>query len=165
MTVLNEKLNKELNKEQHKELNEPQHEELRGLLDAQHQTLVQLRQLISEEKSALSKQDADKLLALSKDKTQCLFNLKITDEKLANHPHHTLLSTNPALMDKVAQARIILAECKDINSQNASLIELNIASLNRFAQALQASRNASSLTYNDKGKTSTISTLGNDFSA
>ncbi|WP_137226456.1 flagella synthesis protein FlgN [Shewanella sp. MEBiC00475] len=153
MTVLNEKPNGQL------------HDELRGLLDTQNKTLVQLRQLISEEKSALSKQDADKLLALSKDKTQCLFNMKITDEKLANHPQHNLLTTDAELAQQVAQAKAILAECKDINSQNASLIELNIASLNRFAQALQASRNASSLTYNGKGKTSTISTLGNDFSA
>ncbi|WP_350431345.1 flagellar protein FlgN [Shewanella sp. H8] len=157
MTVLNEQLNEQPNG--------LLHDELRELLDSQNKTLVQLRQLISEEKSALSKQDADKLLALSKDKTQCLFNMKTTDEKLANHPQHTLLSTDPELIAKVAQARTILAECKDINSQNASLIELNIASLNRFAQALQASRNASSLTYNGKGKTSTISTLGNDFSA
>ncbi|HAY96065.1 MAG TPA: flagellar protein FlgN, partial [Shewanella sp.] len=52
-----------------------------------------------------------------------------------------------------------------LNEQNASLIEMNLASLNRFAQALQASRNASSLTYNDKGKTSTISSLGNDLKA
>lgn len=149
--------------------NEPQNKqlltELHTLLDTQNQTLVQLKQLISAEKAALEKQDADQLLALSKDKTQCLFNMKTTDEKLANHPHHTLITTDVELAQKVAQAKSILAECKDINSQNASLIELNIASLNRFAQALQASRNASSLTYNDKGKTSTISTLGNDFSA
>ncbi|QDE31956.1 flagella synthesis protein FlgN [Shewanella polaris] len=157
MTVLNEKPNEQSN--------ELLHDELRGLLDTQNKTLVQLRQLIFEEKSALSKQDADKLLALSQDKTQCLFNMKITDEKLANHPQHNLLTTDAELAQKVAQAKAILAECKDINSQNSSLIELNIASLNRFAQALQASRNASSLTYNGKGKTSTISTLGNDFSA
>ncbi|KVW99934.1 flagellar protein FlgN [Shewanella frigidimarina] len=155
----------ELNHQTHQQASEEQLKELRLLLDSQNQTLVQLKSLIVEEKASLSKQDADKLLALSKDKTQCLFNMKTTDEKLANHPHHNLLTTNVDLAQQVAQARAILAECKDINSQNASLIELNIASLNRFAQALQASRNASSLTYNDKGKTSTISTLGNDFSA
>ena len=55
--------------------------------------------------------------------------------------------------------------CQQLNNENASLIELNIASLNRFAQALQVSRNASSLTYDDKGKTSTISSLGNDLKA
>ncbi|MGX9461054.1 flagella synthesis protein FlgN [Shewanella sp. A14] len=139
-------------------------QQLSELLDSQNKTLSQLKQLIDAETLALTKQDADKLLALSKDKTQCLFAMKTTDEKLANHPQHILLTTDPELVEKVTQAKTVLAQCKDINSQNSSLIELNIASMNRFAQALQASRNASSLTYNEKGKTSTISTLGNDFS-
>jgi len=65
----------------------------------------------------------------------------------------------------MAVVKEALAECKDLNAQNASLIEMNLASLNRFAQALQASRNATTLTYNDKGKTSTISSLGNDLKA
>jgi flagella synthesis protein FlgN len=155
----------ELNKQLNEQLSAQPREQLSGLLDTQYQTLTQLKLLIIEEKSALTKQDADKLLALSKDKTLCLITMKATDEKLAQHPQHTLLSSEPELVEKVTQARSILAECKDINNQNASLIELNLASLNRFAQALQASRNASSLTYNDKGKTSTISTLGNDFTA
>ena len=76
-----------------------------------------------------------------------------------------MLTTEPELVEKVSAAKAILADCKNINQQNASLIELNLATLNRFSQALQASRNSSSLTYNDKGKTSTISTLGNDFKA
>ena len=135
------------------------------LLDAQLAILTSLKLLISEEKTALSKQDADKLLALAKDKMQYLNNIQANDKKLANHPQHDQLKADPELSQKVNQAKLILAECKDINNQNASLIELNLASLNRFAQALQISRNASSLTYNDKGKTSTISTLGNDFKA
>lgn len=65
----------------------------------------------------------------------------------------------------MAEVKLALVECKELNEQNASLIDMNLASLNRFAQALQASRNATSLTYNDKGKTSTISSLGNDLKA
>lgn len=139
--------------------------DLTVLLDAQHQTLTQLKQLISDEKSALLKQDADKLLQLAKEKMQRMSLLKVTDEKLAAHPEHDKLTTQPELAEKVASAKAILAECKDINAQNANLIEHNIATINRLSQALQASRNATSLTYNDKGKTSTISTLGNDFTA
>ncbi|MDD8058636.1 MULTISPECIES: flagella synthesis protein FlgN [Shewanella] len=139
--------------------------DLTVLLDAQHQTLTQLKQLISDEKNALLKQDADKLLQLAKDKMQRMSLLKVTDEKLAAHPEHDKLTSQPELAEKVASAKAILAECKDINAQNANLIEHNIATINRLSQALQVSRNASSLTYNDKGKTSTISTLGNDFTA
>lgn len=135
------------------------------LLDAQHQTLTLLKQLITEEKDALLKQDADKLLALAKDKLQRMSLLKATDEKLAAHPKAEQLTSVPELAQKVESAKAILAECKHINTQNSSLIEHNIATINRLAQALQVSRNATSLTYNDKGKTSTISSLGNDFTA
>lgn len=135
------------------------------LLDAQHQTLTQLKQLITEEKEALLKQDADKLLTLAKDKMQRMSLLKATDEKLAAHPEQDKLTSLPEFVQKVEAAKVLLAECKHINTQNSSLIEHNIATINRLAQALQISRNATSLTYNDKGKTSTISTLGNDFTA
>ena len=135
------------------------------LLDAQHQTLTLLKQLIIEEKDALLKQDADKLLALAKDKMQRMSLLKATDEKLAAHPEAEKLASIPELAQKVESAKAILADCKHINTQNSSLIEHNIATINRLAQALQVSRNATSLTYNDKGKTSTISSLGNDFTA
>ncbi|MCT7941657.1 flagella synthesis protein FlgN [Shewanella holmiensis] len=138
---------------------------LSTLLSHQHGILTSLKSLISAEKQALQAQDADKLLKLAQEKQQCLIALKTNDESLANHPEHSLLTTDPELVEKVSAAKAILAVCKDINQQNASLIELNIATLNRFSQALQASRNSSSLTYNDKGKTSTISTLGNDFKA
>ncbi|GGP81545.1 flagella synthesis protein FlgN [Shewanella ulleungensis] len=139
--------------------------DLTVLLDAQHQTLTLLKQLIIEEKDALLKQDADKLLALAKDKMQRMSLLKATDEKLAAHPEAEKLASIPELAQKVESAKAILADCKHINTQNSSLIEHNIATINRLAQALQVSRNATSLTYNDKGKTSTISSLGNDFTA
>ncbi|MDO6618578.1 flagella synthesis protein FlgN [Pseudomonadota bacterium] len=139
--------------------------ELLQLLSFQHDTLSSLKLLVSEEKLALTERDADKLLSLAKDKVDCLNNLKLNDEKLASHPEKALLNAEPELIVKVEEAKAILDECKAINSQNASLIELNIASLNRFSQALQMSRNASSLTYNDKGRTSTISSLGQNLKA
>ncbi|MCL1141715.1 flagella synthesis protein FlgN [Shewanella gaetbuli] len=139
--------------------------EIATLLTQQHAVLSSLKTLISAEKQALQQQDADQLLKLSQQKQQYLDTLKSHDDALANHPDSHLLSSDSQLSEKVEQAKAILEECKSLNQQNASLIELNIASMNRFAQALQATRNVSSMTYNDKGKTSTISTLGNDFKA
>lgn len=139
--------------------------ELSTLLSHQQGILTSLKSLISAEKQALQDQNADNLLKLAQEKQQCLIALQTNDQSMANHPEHTRLTSDPELIEKVTLSKSLLAECKDINQQNSSLIELNIASLNRFSQALQASRNASSLTYNDKGKTSTISTLGNDFKA
>lgn len=135
------------------------------ILDQQHTVLIRLKDIIFQEKSALVNQNADLLLALASEKSHCLATLKNNDQTLANHPDKPQLSSVPALKEKIEVAKQILAECQALNSENASLIELNIASLNRFAQALQMSRNASSLTYTDKGKTSTIATLGNDLKA
>ncbi|WP_144210004.1 flagella synthesis protein FlgN [Shewanella donghaensis] len=139
--------------------------ELLQLLSFQHDTLSSLKSLVSEEKKALTERDADTLLSLARDKVTCLNTLKNNDEQLASHPDKALLNTNAELKVKVDEAKVILEQCKSINNENASLIELNIASLNRFSQALQMSRNSSSLTYNDKGRTSTISSLGQNLKA
>lgn len=139
--------------------------EIAKLVDLQHAHLAVLKQIILKEKGALVDQNADLLLSLANEKSQCLKELKTNDDILANHSDKSLLTQQVELMHKMAEIKDALTECKELNEQNASLIEMNLASLNRFAQALQASRNASSLTYNDKGKTSTISSLGNDLKA
>ncbi|MCU8001534.1 MULTISPECIES: flagella synthesis protein FlgN [unclassified Shewanella] len=139
--------------------------EIAKLVDLQHAHLAVLKQIILKEKGALVDQNADLLLSLANEKSQCLKELKTNDDILANHSDKSLLTQQVELVHKMADIKDALTECKELNEQNASLIEMNLASLNRFAQALQASRNASSLTYNDKGKTSTISSLGNDLKA
>lgn len=139
--------------------------EIAKLVDLQHAHLAVLKQIILKEKGALVDQNADLLLALANEKSQCLKELKTNDDILANHTDKSQLTQQTELVHKMAVVKDALTECKELNDQNASLIEMNLASLNRFAQALQASRNASSLTYNDKGKTSTISSLGNDLKA
>lgn len=139
--------------------------EIAKLVDLQHAHLAVLKQIILKEKGALVDQNADLLLSLANEKSQCLKELKTNDDILANHTDKSQLAQQTELVHKMAVVKDALTECKELNDQNASLIEMNLASLNRFAQALQASRNASSLTYNDKGKTSTISSLGNDLKA
>ena len=139
--------------------------EIAKLVDLQHAHLAVLKQIILKEKGALVDQNADLLLSLANEKSQCLKELKTNDDILANHTDKSQLTQQSEFVHKMAVVKDALTECKELNDQNASLIEMNLASLNRFAQALQASRNASSLTYNDKGKTSTISSLGNDLKA
>ncbi|WP_394128821.1 flagella synthesis protein FlgN [Shewanella maritima] len=139
--------------------------ELQQMLSSQHATLASLRQIISAEKQALIDQDADKLLDIAAQKQTHLSQLETQDKALAQHPEHTLLASEASLVEQVQKAKKLLQECKELNQQNANLIELSMASINRFTQALQASRNSSSMTYDDKGKTSTISTLGSDFKA
>ncbi|BDA59851.1 flagellar protein FlgN [Shewanella xiamenensis] len=139
--------------------------EIAKLVDQQHAHLAVLKQIILKETGALVDQNADLLLSLAEKKSKCLQALKANDDFLANHSDKSLLTEQAELSAKMAVVKEALIECKDLNAQNASLIEMNLASLNRFAQALQASRNATTLTYNDKGKTSTFSSLGNDLKA
>ncbi|SQH77572.1 conserved protein of unknown function, containing the flagellar assembly protein FlgN-domain [Shewanella benthica] len=138
---------------------------INDIVELQFELLNKLKVIITDEKAALSHQDADLLLSLASAKAGLLDELKSKDEALSLHDDKALLSSDVNLSARVASAKTLLDECKQLNSENSSLIELNIASMNRFAQALQVSRNASSLTYNDKGKTSTISSLGNNIQA
>lgn len=135
--------------------------ELTSLLDHQQSLLDELLVLIDAEKTALIAQDASELLRLAETKSAALLALKKNDDALSLHPDKQLLTEDQALVAKVEAAQATLLRCKQANQLNAQLIEHNEASINRLAQALQVSRNASSLTYTDKGKTSTISTLGN----
>ncbi|GGI71918.1 flagellar protein FlgN [Shewanella hanedai] len=139
--------------------------QLSVIIENQHQLLKELKVIISDEKSALVNQDAELLLSLASNKAKLLDALKANDVNLSAQPDISSLSSVPHLVEQVKFAKEQLAECQQLNIENSSLIELNIASVNRFAQALQVSRNASSLTYNDKGKTSTISSLGNNLKA
>ena len=139
--------------------------QLSVIIENQHQLLKELKVIISDEKSALVNQDAELLLSLASNKAKLLDALKANDVNLSVQPDISSLSSVPHLVEQVKFAKEQLAECQQLNIENSSLIELNIASVNRFAQALQVSRNASSLTYNDKGKTSTISSLGNNLKA
>ena len=138
---------------------------INDIVELQFELLNKLKVIITDEKAALSNQDADLLLSLASAKARLLDELKSKDEALSLHDERALLISDVHLSARVASVKTLLAECKQLNSENSSLIELNIASMNRFSQALQVSRNASSLTYNDKGKTSTISSLGNDIQA
>ncbi|WP_076410871.1 flagella synthesis protein FlgN [Shewanella sp. UCD-KL12] len=138
---------------------------INNIIELQIELLAKLKVLIKEEKDALKAQNADLLLSLAGNKAKLLDELKNNDDVLSQHEQSHLLATDKTLATQVSFAKEQMAECQQLNSENSSLIELNIASMNRFAQALQVSRNASSLTYNDKGKTSTISTLGNDIKA
>lgn len=138
---------------------------LSHLLSSQHSVLTELKAVISQEKQALQSQDADTLLALACTKASLLDNLKHNDEMIAAQPDKSILETDATLSQQVSEAKSLLAECQQLNAENESLIELSLASLNRFSQALQVSRSSPSLTYDGKGRTSSISSLGNNLRA
>lgn len=132
------------------------------LVSSQQQTLLQLHTILTQEKHAIRDKHADVLLTLCAEKSAILSHLQNQDDTIAHHPSKHLLLTKISLIELMEQSQQCLEQCKQLNAENASIVAFNQASLNRFSQALQVSRNASSLTYNDKGKISTLSSLGNN---
>ncbi|QLE86179.1 flagellar protein FlgN [Shewanella sp. Scap07] len=138
---------------------------INDLIDKQLALLANLKAVTEQEKQALINQSADELLDLAGKKSDLLNEIKANDMSLSAHPDVAQLKSNPELASKVATAQTCLNECQQLNSENATLIDHCMASVSRFTQALHASRNSSSLTYDGKGQTSTIATLGNDLKA
>ncbi|BDM63774.1 flagellar protein FlgN [Shewanella sp. NFH-SH190041] len=136
---------------------------LTELLTQQQTHLTALQDVIMQERDALTTQAAEQLLSLAEQKNALLSALQKTDQLLAAHPDTALLASQHH--NEVAQIQSQLAQCQQLNDTNAKLIDLNLASLNRLSQALQLSRNANSLTYDQQGNTSSIATLGNNLKA
>ncbi|WP_299495055.1 flagella synthesis protein FlgN [uncultured Shewanella sp.] len=137
-------------------------EDLHSQLHLQQDMLVQLQTLLTQEKEAVIHKKADLLLSLCNEKAALLAKIKHHDKMMARHPNIALLLNEPSLEKQLQHTQALLTQCQQLNSENASIVAFNQASLNRFSQALQVSRNAASLTYNEKGKTSTASSLGNN---
>ncbi|GLP94999.1 flagellar export chaperone FlgN [Paraferrimonas sedimenticola] len=139
--------------------------DLSQLLVQQKQTLAQLASIATEQKTALEAQNAERLLELNANQQQALVELAQTDEQIKVHPQQATLTQDTGLAEQVAEIKQQLASVQQQSQANKTLIDLNLASLQRFQQALMASRNANSLTYDDKGQTNTQSTLGNSVTA
>ncbi|RYV02513.1 flagellar protein FlgN [Shewanella sp. OPT22] len=140
-------------------------EQLAQLLEHQLNLLNHLSEIIKNESAALSEQDTDALLTLAEKKSECLTLLQSNDSQLSLPENAQLIKQSEELLDHAQKAKALLVDCKKNNQKNSTLIEHNLASINRLSHALQASRNAFSMTYDDKGQTSTISTLGNNVEA
>ncbi len=140
-------------------------DQIAQLLERQLSLLSHLSEVINNESTALSEQDTDALLILAQKKSECLTQLQINDSQLSTPENAEVIKQTESLLSLADQAKAKMRECQQANQENSALIEHNLASINRLSHALQASRNAFSLTYDDKGKTSTISTLGNNIEA
>lgn len=135
------------------------------LIEQQLIILQQLELVISKESSALEYQKPDLLMAIAKEKATLLTSLNDNDNIISKHPQQGRLVVEDELAIKVEQAKQQLRHCQQLNRSNASLMEMQHASVNRLAQAMQACRNSHSMTYDDKGQTSTIASLGSNIKA
>ncbi|WP_133407584.1 flagella synthesis protein FlgN [Parashewanella tropica] len=139
--------------------------QIAAILEQQLGLLTHLKQLIIDESEALSSQGGDRLLEIAKQKNECLNQLQQNNDTLGQPDTVEIIKSSEELLQKSEQGKQLLSECKSLNQHNSELIEKNIASFNRLSQALQASKNSSSLTYDDKGHTSTMSSMNKSIEA
>lgn len=129
-------------------------EQLAELLDQQIAQLEALIKLQSSEKELLVKRDAPALDVLTQEKEQLLDTIQQLDEKLAEHPQKEIISTHPALRDKRKTILELMQSCQNNNDVNGQLVRVTLGRIQQLKQTLQAAHTGTTITYTNKGKTS-----------
>ena len=131
------------------------------LISQQLSQLLQLEALLSTEKDILQQQNPDALIEITAEKNTLLANIQELDntigqsfefkqEKLAGH-----------FDIELAEIKTSLERCQQQNQVNGLIIHQSQLSVERMKNALLENHNKSSMTYDNKGKTSGgLSSLG-----
>ena len=131
------------------------------LVSQQLSQLTKLEALLTTEKDVLQQQSPDALIQITSEKNNLLVAIQEVDnaigqsfefkqEKLAGH-----------FTNELAEIQAILERCKKQNQTNGLIIHQSQLSVERMKTSLLASHNKSSMTYDNKGKTSGgLSSLG-----
>lgn len=127
---------------------------LAGILDQQIAELETLIELQQREKELLIKRDAPALDELTRDKERVLDTIQQLDETLASHSQHHLISSHPALREKRKHIIELMERCQSNNDVNGQLVRVTLGRIQQLKQTLQAAHTGTTVTYTNKGKTS-----------
>lgn len=128
---------------------------LATLLDQQIARLTQLVELQASEKKLLIQRDAPALESLTSEKEQLLDQIQTKDEEIAEHPQREIISTHPQLRDKRKQIIKLMETCQTNNDVNGQIVRLTLGRIQNLKQSIQAAYTGTTVTYTNKGKTST----------
>lgn len=125
-----------------------------ALLNHQINQLNDLERLLKDEYEILQQHNPDKLVALSELKNTLLVEIESTDKLLANN--NQFLEGNKAgqYATELETIENTLAECKNLNFVNGEIIQKSQVSIARMKTTLLENHTKSTLTYDNKGKTS-----------
>lgn len=129
-------------------------EQLAGLLDQQITQLEALIKLQANEKEHLIKRDAPALDALTREKETLLEQIQKLDETIAEHPQREIISTHPALREQRKKIIDLMNHCQSNNDMNGQLVRMTLGRIQQLKQTLQAAQTGTTITYTNKGKTS-----------
>lgn len=128
---------------------------LATLLDQQIARLTQLVELQASEKQLLIQRDAPALESLTSEKEQLLDQIQTKDEEIAEHPQREIISTHPQLRDKRKKIIELMETCQTNNDVNGQIVRLTLGRIQNLKQSIQAAYTGTTVTYTNKGKTST----------
>jgi flagella synthesis protein FlgN len=135
---------------------------LQELLNVQNQQLDEINSLLNEEFLILKNKKAMALPEIEQKKAAVIDKIQKLDKVISEHPDCQLLKTT--FKEQKDQILEKLKNCHRQNAVNGKLIQLCMASNRRLGSTLSKLKDRSSVTYDDKGSTHSISSGGIEIS-
>lgn len=131
------------------------------LVSQQLSQLTQLEALLTTEKDILQQQNPDALIEITAEKNSLLLAIQNTDNAIGQSFEFKQEKLAGSFSDELADIKAILLRCQKQNKTNGLIIHQSQLSVERMKTSLLESHNKSSMTYDNKGKTSGgLSSLG-----
>lgn len=124
------------------------------LLTQQNNQLIELEHLLKDEYEILKQHSPDKLIAVNKLKNELLVKIDATDKLLASDAQFVEDKKNGNYSEELKAIENILLNCKNSNQVNGEIIHKSQLSVERMRTTLLENHTRSTLTYDNKGKTS-----------
>ncbi|GHE81136.1 flagellar export chaperone FlgN [Thalassotalea profundi] len=123
-------------------------------LEQQLHQLQQLLLILEQEKDILIKSDPDQLTNIGLVKNELLLSIQTLDKQIEQSVKFRQGKAQGLFDETLAQIEACLLKCKDQNQINGQIIEHSQLAVERMKTSLLQNHNKSSLTYDNKGKTS-----------
>lgn len=131
------------------------------LLEKQLEQLQQLEVILDSEKQILQQQDPNKLDQVSQNKNNLLIAIQELDQQFEQSPQFKKEKAAGLFEEQLNNIEASLLRCKDKNLVNGQIIQHSQLAVERMKTSLLQNHNKSSMTYDEKGKTSGgLSSLG-----
>lgn len=131
------------------------------LVSKQLSQLAQLETLLTAEKEILQQQNPDALIEITSEKNSLLVAIQKIDNAIGQSFEFKQEKLAGNFSDELSEIEAILLRCKKQNQVNGLIIHQSQLSVERMKTSLLESHNKSSMTYDNKGKTSGgLSSLG-----
>ncbi len=124
------------------------------MLQQQINQLVELENVLDNEREILTKHDPEQLAGITEQKNQLLLAIQALDEQFSQSPSFKKEKSAGRYVEQLSTIEASLLRCKDKNFVNGQVIEHSQLAVERMKTSLLQNHNKSSMTYDDKGKTS-----------